>query len=192
MSFESDGYVKVEKLLTKDICKIAERYFLYDRFNSPQIIGDRRVRGSHSKYADSLTESMLLFLKPEIEKQTNLKLIPTYSYFRIYKPGDVLKPHTDRNSCEISVTLTIGYKHEMKCNWPLYFCIGDKNHYIASEIGDGVIYKGCKLTHGRNEFDTNEGSYQIQVFLHYIDAANKNAQILKYDGRSGIGEKKRK
>ena len=54
-------YMKVEKLLSHDICKIAERYALYDRYNDKQ--EDTQVIGSHSKYADSLMESLLLFLK---------------------------------------------------------------------------------------------------------------------------------
>jgi hypothetical protein len=39
-----------------------------------------------------------------MEKHTKLKLIPTYSYARIYKKGDVLHRHKDRFSCEISTT----------------------------------------------------------------------------------------
>ena len=39
-----------------------------------------------------------------MQKETGLQLIPTYSYARIYKKGDILKRHKDRPSCEISTT----------------------------------------------------------------------------------------
>jgi hypothetical protein len=192
MKFDKDMYMKVEKLLSRDICKIAERYALYDRYNDKQ--EDTQVIGSHSKYADSLMESLLLFLKPEIEKHTTLKLIPTYSFFRIYKAGHVLEDHTDRPACEISVTIPLGFKYIGKSDeylWPLHGYTNDQKHYIPCDIGDGIIYKGCELKHGRESLDADKGSYQIQMFLHYVDANGPYAEKHKYDGRSNIGIKKK-
>jgi len=79
------------------------------------------------------------FLLPKIEKETNLKLKPIYSFNRIYFSGANLKKHKDRPQCEISVSITLKYFYEDKnYKWPL--CLGDKP--IAIEKGDGVIYKG--------------------------------------------------
>lgn len=186
-------YMKVEKLLSYDICKIAERYALYDRYNDNDKDEYNQVIGSYEKYADSLMESLLLFLKPEIEKHSNLKLIPTYSFFRIYKSGHVLEDHTDRPACEISVTIPIGFKYNGKSGdylWPLHVYVNEEKRYISCDIGDGIIYKGCELKHGREQLDTGNNSYQIQVFLHYVDANGPYAEKYKYDGRSSIGIKK--
>ena len=185
--------MKVEKLLSYDICKIAERYALYDRYNDNDKDEYNQVIGSYEKYADSLMESLLLFLKPEIEKHSNLKLIPTYSFFRIYKSGHVLEDHTDRPACEISVTIPIGFKYNGKSGdylWPLHVYVNEEKRYISCDIGDGIIYKGCELKHGREQLDTGNNSYQIQVFLHYVDANGPYAEKYKYDGRSSIGIKK--
>jgi hypothetical protein len=46
-------------------------------------------------------ETLLQRMKPVMEEATNLKLIETYSYARIYKKGDILHRHKDRPSCEI-------------------------------------------------------------------------------------------
>ena len=76
--------MKVEKLLSPDICKIAERYALYDRYNDNDNQDYNQVSGSHQQgicSVHSLMESLLLFLKPEIEKHSNSKLGPTYSIF---------------------------------------------------------------------------------------------------------------
>ena len=193
MNFDKDMYMKVEKLLSYDICKIAERYALYDRYNDNDKDEYNQVIGSYEKYADSLMESLLLFLKPEIEKHSNLKLIPTYSFFRIYKSGHVLEDHTDRPACEISVTIPIGFKYNGKSGdylWPLHVYVNEEKRYISCDVGDGIIYKGCELKHGREQLDTGNNSYQIQVFLHYVDANGPYAEKNKYDGRSSIGIKK--
>ena len=185
--------MKVDKLLSYDICKIAERYALYDRYNDNDKHEYNQVIGSYEKYADSLMESLLLFLKPEIEKHSNLKLIPTYSFFRIYKSGHVLEDHTDRPACEISVTIPIGFKYNGKSGdylWPLHVYVNEEKRYISCDVGDGIIYKGCELKHGREQLDTGNNSYQIQVFLHYVDANGPYAEKYKYDGRSNIGIKK--
>lgn len=184
-------YTKVDKLLSPDICKIAERYALYDRYNDFNM--DTQVRGSHIKYADSLMESLLIFLKPDIEKYTKLNLIPTYSFYRIYKPGHILHDHIDRPSCEISVTIPLGYKYIGKSDdylWPLHGYVNGKKCYMTCEVGDGIIYKGCELKHGRDIFDVEKGSYQIQVFLHYVNADGPYAQKYRFDGRKSIGIKR--
>jgi len=192
MNLDKDMYMKVGNLLSRDICKIAERYALYDRYNDKRE-DTTQVIGSHVKYADSLTESLLLFLKPEIEKHSNLKLIPAYSFFRIYKSGHVLEDHRDRPSCEISVTIPLGFKYNGKSGdylWPLHVYVNEEKRYIPCDIGDGIIYKGCEIMHGRESLDADKGSYQIQMFLHYVDANGPYAEKHKYDGRPNIGIKK--
>jgi hypothetical protein len=54
------------------------------------------------------------------------------------------------------------------------------------ETGDLVIYRGCEVEHWREEFIAPEGSYHIQVFLHYVDANGPYADY-KYDRRPSIG-----
>jgi hypothetical protein len=48
------------------------------------------------------------------------------------------------------------------------------------EPGDMVVYRGIEIEHWREPFDAEEGSYQVQVFLHYVDA-NGGLKHLKYD-----------
>jgi hypothetical protein len=192
MSFNEDKYTKVTKLLSDDICKIVERYALFDKINDFK--KDYQVPGSHVKYADQLMESILLFLKPKIELYTDLKLIPTYSFFRIYGPDDILDNHIDRPSREVSVTIPIGFRYVDKpidYRWPLYVYVGGEKRYIKCDVGEGIIYRGFELEHGRERFDVGKGSYQIQLFLHYVDANGPYSSEYKYDGRCNIGVKKK-
>lgn len=87
------------------------------------------------------------------------KLIPTYTYARIYVNGSSLPLHRDRPACEYSATLNLAQSD------PWWISM-DGTKYFQNP-GDIVIYKGCEVEHGRPTF---EGQEYIQVFLHYVDA----------------------
>jgi len=129
-----------------------------------------------------------------MEKHTKLKLIPTYSYARIYKKGDILHRHKDRFSCEISTTLNLGGDP-----WPIFLSprenvgIPDGKKITAAsnakgvkvdlKPGDMLIYKGMELEHWRETF---EGEDCIQVFLHYNNKS-KEAELNEFDTRPHLG-----
>ena len=117
--------------------------------------------------ADSqIYHHILYFLKDTMEKETNLKLKPTYCYNRIYLPGGELKKHKDRSACEISASITLKYFYKDKnYKWPL--CMD--NIPIVIESGDGVIYKGCEIEHWRPFFIQPKECWHHQLFIHYID-----------------------
>jgi len=112
-------------------------------------------------YNDSLMNSLLNVKLHEVEKECNLKLFPTYAYWRYYVFGATLTKHTDRPACEISITACIK-KYD---DWPIV--IEDK--YFELNEGDAVLYAGCDQKHWRPGMYKGEGI--AQVFLHYV---NKN------------------
>jgi hypothetical protein len=114
---------------------------------------------------------------PHFEKVSGRKLYPTYSYARLYKPGEELKKHTDRPACEISATLTLGFEGNP---WSIYMA-GNK---IDMQVGDAVLYRGMDVEHWREKYI--EGEWQAQVFLHYVDANGPNTEY-KYDKREKLG-----
>jgi predicted 2-oxoglutarate/Fe(II)-dependent dioxygenase YbiX len=141
-------------------------------------------------------DSLLEQLTPHFEKASGKKLYPTYAYARLYEPGDELKIHTDRPSCEISATLTLGFEGDV---WPIH--VGDyteaengrkvttqsgETKYLTNEreikmnVGDAVLYRGMDKVHWRESY--KEGKWQAQVFLHYVDADGPHAEW-KYDKR---------
>ncbi len=80
--------------------------------------GDTQVPGTPAVYADPRTELLLARLTPVVEAEAGVAVYPTYSYFRVYKKGDKLKKHKDRPSCEISLSLSLGYDPDQP--WPLW------------------------------------------------------------------------
>jgi hypothetical protein len=96
------------------------------------------------------------------------QLFPTYCYGRHYKNGAVLLKHTDREACEIGVSLHLGGDVD---NWGLFFESPNKKvNEVALKPGQAVVYLGCETPHWRNEFTGQEYG---QVFLHYVRARGK-------------------
>ena len=167
-----------------------ERNFLVGNFK------DQQVPGSYAKYADRLMETLLVKTIPVMKAKTGLNLIPTYSYTRLYRTGNILNRHKDRPSCEISTTLNLGgdpwpifidptgsnnvideYKGIMKPDAP-------KGNKVDLKPGDMLIYSGCELEHWREPF---EGKLCGQVFLHYNHANGPFAKSNLYDKRPLLG-----
>jgi predicted 2-oxoglutarate/Fe(II)-dependent dioxygenase YbiX len=143
---------------------------------------DEQCQSSEAIYGAAMFEKFLLELLPYFEKLSGKRLYPTYSYARLYKNGEKLKIHTDREACEISATLTVGFDGEP---WSIY--MGDKNKENASKIdmdvGDAVLYRGMEKHHWRKKF---KGNWQAQIFLHYVDADGPYKEW-KFDKRSDLG-----
>jgi hypothetical protein len=157
---------------------------------------DSQIPNTYSHYADHVMETLLMKTLPVMQKETGLELVPTYSYARAYKKGDILKRHKDRPSCEISTTIHLGgdqwsifidptgsnnvideYKNIMKPNAP-------QGVKVDLDVGDMLVYSGCELEHWREEF---QGNVCVQVFLHYNHVNGQFAEKNKFDKRPLLG-----
>ena len=90
-------------------------------------------------------DGLLMDLLPRAEELSGLQLFPTYSYFRVYHRGDVLGKHTDRQSCEISLSLCLGYQGEKP--WPLMVEGPGGSSAVALAPGDALLYRGIECPH---------------------------------------------
>ena len=141
---------------------------------------DLRSPGAAAAAGDVFMDGLLIDFLPLAEEVTRLRLSPTYSYFRVYKRGDTLVKHTDRPSCEISLTLCLGYEAEGP--WPLLLENRDGVSSIELEPGDALLYRGIECTHWREPFG---GERAAQVFLHYVDQNGPYAEW-KFDKRKEL------
>lgn len=137
----------------------------------------------YSYYADPLVEILLLDAKPAVENLIGRDLIPTYSYARVYQPGELLKPHTDREACEISVTVNVATKGEISPVYTQYK--GNKTEQHILNPGDAVIYFGCETVHWRKRLTQDQ--LNVQFMLHYVVKNGPNAKHAK-DLRASYGE----
>jgi len=193
--FETVKYVHLPDFLDKENCAqlVVELRKLVEEGKTTK---DEQCPLSQAIHGAPVFDSLLEQLTPNFELACGKKLYPTYAYARLYEPGDELKIHTDRPSCEISATLTLGFEGDV---WPIY--VGDytdkengrevitqngETKYVTNEreikmdVGDAVLYRGMDKVHWREPY--KEGKWQAQVFLHYVDANGPHADC-KYDKR---------
>lgn len=198
MSFKKNKYLVVKNALAKDWCNFVHNYYNL-KFSAvhhlkidlkqylPEFMGnigsDDQSDSYFYNYGDMLGDSLLYYLNKPMSEATNLNLIPTYSYMRIYKKGAILKKHIDRSSCEISATLNISGGE----NWPIYVAPlkeKKKKNKIILNPGDLLIYRGMELNHWRDEFKQQSC---IQIFLHYNDQNGPYGKTNLFDGRKTLG-----
>ena len=159
MTFEKDGYIVIRGLM-----KTPRKLYAYTLTKDGP--ADEQVEDTPSFYKDKRMNKLQKELHPLIEKHTKLELYRTYNYYRRYKKGDILRVHSDRPACEISVTLNLGRKD--KYSWPIWIVNNDEiPQMVILDPGDALIYRGCDLKHWRPK-NTYSDDYS-QVFLHFVD-----------------------
>jgi len=198
ISYELANFVFNYFLLKRDAVK-----FMYDN-NITYDTGmmgtwnDSQIPNTYSHYGDNVMETLLVKVLPIMAQETGLELVPTYSYARVYKKGDILHRHKDRPSCEISTTIHLG-GHP----WPIFIDgTGADNILSGSEtktivkpnapagtkvlldVGDMLVYSGCELEHWREPL---EGEVCAQVFLHYNHVNGPFAEKNRFDKRPMLG-----
>ena len=208
--FKENGYVVIRNFLTPEIARLMYEYsitkvqrenyrYTYHRNTYHEDWdgkwGDTQTPNAYSAYADPLMESLLILSKNSMEEFTGLTLLPQYSYWRFYQKHSDLKRHKDRNSCEISTTLCLGYDVSdvdqsvyPDYDWPMWVQ-GKSGEEIPVHMkpGDMIIYRGCDLDHWREPFI---GLNHAQIFMHYNDVNGPlkgSYDETKYDGRDTWG-----
>ena len=210
MSFQETKYQVIKQALSYELANFIFNYFLLKReavawmyknnvtYDSGMLgtWTDKQIPNTFSVYGDPVMDTLLMKVLPRMQDETELHLIPTYSYARLYKQGDILKRHKDRPSCEISTTIHLGgdrwsifmdptgsdnvideYKNIHKPNAP-------KGNEVILDIGDMLVYSGCDLEHWREPF---QGNTCGQVFLHYNHKNGPFAEKNKFDKRPMLG-----
>ena len=179
--FSKQGYLVLKQAISQETVEIAKDYFTMQIFNPGHYRKSAACPKAVDRYGDPLGESLLIHCRPLLEEHVGLRLHSTYSFVRLYRHGSDLRKHTDRPSCEISATLTIGYKASEL--WPMMLEVGGETKTIELDRGDLLVFQGNEQPHWREPF---QGDQWIQVFLHYVDAEG-NFQEYKYDKRAMLG-----
>ena len=182
--FEKYGCVLVQNFVDEETISVVSQYF-ENKLKRGEWLEGAEGPVTVSKlfyYADPLIEVILQKSKGAVEDVVCKELLPTYSYSRIYRAGEELKPHVDRPSCEVSATINVA---SMGSTSPIYMKYEDAEpqKYILNP-GDAVIYKGCEVTHWRDPLENDQ--LNVQFMLHYVDKNGPNA-VFEKDKRPAYG-----
>ena len=181
--FKENNYVVMSDVISKERAAELTQY-LFDLAKEGKTEKDPQCPLSDAIYGAPKYDELLQELAPALSQHLGVKLLPAYTYARIYRPGEELKIHKDRPSCEFSGTMTLGYA-EGEAIWPIFFD-EEKRHKIHLGVGELAMYKGCEVAHWRPPF---KGTWQVQIFFHYVDADGPYKHHYA-DGRKEFGKPK--
>ena len=168
-NYADDGYATIRGLIPPEVATNLFKQLQmdlqgagksFDTFAKSHQLSKQRTVDISGHFYRPLT-TFLWGLTPIVSELTGADLLPSYDYFRIYQKDDICRVHSDRPSCEHSVSLTLAYSDDVP--WPLEVgsvpvegegpCVddfGDEPYTaVAMQPGDAVLYRGIDLRHGR-------------------------------------------
>jgi hypothetical protein len=193
-NYESNGYATIRGLVPPEVAANLFKQLQmdlgaagksFDTYAQSQPLSRQHTVDISGHFYRPLT-TFLWGLTPVISQVTGADLLPSYDYFRIYQQGDVCRVHSDRPSCEHSVSLTLVYSDEKP--WPLEVGSapvtretlptegwGNEPHSaVAMQPGDAVLYRGIDLRHGRTT--PNPNAWSAHLFLFWVERGGQFAQ----------------
>lgn len=169
-SFKKNGFLVIKNFISEERAKNLSKEILefYNK-NPEKFRTDFKNTPGIVNYISSL--EILIEKTNEISEITGDFLLPVNSYNRNYQNGDILDRHTDRDGCEISLTLHL----DGDIPWKFYFeDLEGNNKSIILNSGDALLYSGCEIFHYRKKF---EGNFYNQLFLHYVKSRGSRIQF---------------
>tara|TARA_A100000164_G_C21743599_1_gene693526 strand:+ start:62 stop:625 length:564 start_codon:yes stop_codon:yes gene_type:complete len=166
MSLIHDGFLELNNIISVDNAEVlAEKIINTIKKDKPLFNEDRGW--CWALYKPVFLKKLMKEVKIIIEGTSSVKLLPTYWFTTIYTNNSYLRPHTDRPSCEYSLSLNL----KSETAWPLFF--KDKNnveHGFITDVGNGIAYLGCERPHWRRPLISKNKELYIQTFFHYVNA----------------------
>ena len=156
-----NNYIILRNFISKEkSTDLSFEFLKYCKENN--LAGDSQAINSYCEYNYIPFLELLCEKTPEVSSIIGETVLPTYVYSRVYKNQSELVPHTDRDACEISLTLHL----HGDSTWPIWIETpsGEKKS-VDLNPGDAMLYLGKIATHWR---DSYIGEYYAQVFLHYV------------------------
>jgi Rps23 Pro-64 3,4-dihydroxylase Tpa1-like proline 4-hydroxylase len=160
-NLSDNGYIVLPEFITKKRSTSLSYEFL-KHCKENQLAGDSQAPNSHSDYNYIPFLELLCEKTPEVSSIVGETVLPTYTYSRIYKNGSELTKHTDRDACEISLTVHL----DGDSKWPIWIETPSGEHRcVELNPGDAMLYLGRTAPHWR---DVYGGEHYTQAFLHYV------------------------
>ena len=159
------GYEEAKSEIDAADLDFVARYTLWqESIAPPETFNDHQSPGMFAAYKDPVMQFLHARLWPRMEEVTGLSLLPTYTYFRVYRPGAILEKHTDRPACEASATLLVGTNQAE--SWPRVI----DGEQSVQQPGEMAVYRGCEVEHWREPMTGPDDAFHVQLFVHYVDA----------------------
>jgi len=124
-------------------------------------------------YAPPSCAYVMKRIQPILEDLLSEELIPTYWFSTTYHNKGWMNCHTDRPSCEVSVTMNICGD----AKWPIKLKdLQNNKQAVVTPPGDGVAYLGTIVEHWRSPMRSHDSDRFMQLFLHFVRKNGKHTE----------------
>ena len=166
---EQNNFLFVPNFISKGHAEVLHQEF-YELERSGKFTVDQQAPNSPAIYNFKPFLELLCQKTSEVSALVEEAVLPTYTYARIYKNGEILARHRDRVACEISFTIHLGGD----AGWGIGIQkpSGEEIELNLNQ-GDAMVYLGCVADHWRDK--PFAGQNYSQVFLHYVCSNGPNA-----------------
>ncbi len=193
LEFKKNRYIAVEKLLPKSQMNAMQMFYKEYISQGFMEFGDEFVNRRFRQHNEPLARQFHFNYASLMSIITGQKIIPSYCYAASYKEGAELKPHTDREQCEFSISFQVDYEPKQDNDvspWDLCLAtpktkfegkvkfewdefendpeLSSNSSSVKLKNGDGLFYKGRDLIHYRYSLPKDHRS--TSLFFHYVPA----------------------
>ena len=166
---EQNNFLFVPNFISQERAQVlSQEFFILERDNG--CVKDVQTPNSPAIYNFKPFLELLCQKVNDVGALIEEQVLPTYTYARIYKNGEILARHRDRPACEISLTLHIG--GDVDWSIGIQKPSGEEVD-LNLQQGDAMLYLGCTADHWRST--PFSGQNYSQVFLHYVRSNGPNA-----------------
>jgi hypothetical protein len=159
---EQNNFLFVPNFISQEHAQVLQKQFI-ELEQTGQYSKDNQAPNSPAVYNFKPFLELLCQKTNEVTSLIEEQVLPTYTYARIYKNGEVLARHRDRPACEISLTVNIGGD----APWGISIQKPSSEEIdLNLNTGDAMLYLGCIADHWRST--PFSGQNYSQVFLHYV------------------------
>lgn len=166
---EQNNFLFVPNFISQEHAQaLNQEFFILERDNG--CTKDNQAPNSPAIYNFKPFLELLCQKTNEVTNLIEEQVLPTYTYARIYKNGEVLNRHRDRPACEISLTVHLGGD----ADWGISVQKpSGEEATLDLKQGDAMLYLGCVADHWRST--PFSGQNYSQVFLHYVRSNGPHA-----------------
>lgn len=166
---EQNNFLYVPRFISQERAQLLQKEF-NQLEQTGKYVKDEQAPNSPAVYNFKPFLELLCQKVNHVSSLIEESVLPTYTYARIYKNGEILARHRDRPACEISLTLNIGGD----ADWGIGIQKPSGEEVTLNlNLGDAMLYLGCIADHWRDK--PFIGQHYSQVFLHYVRSQGPNA-----------------
>jgi hypothetical protein len=132
-------------------------------------LGDKQTAGRFVAYNEPVARFFQHQLTDAVSQVVGQAVKPSFCFSACYVQGPGLPLHVDRLQCQYTLSLLVDMWPEpfTTASWPLVLTPGPNRIAIRQALGDGVLFKGREIPHGRPPM--RKKWFSTSLLFHYVD-----------------------